>query len=436
MKKFYLLLFFVFFFFSVFSQTHITLSFAGKDSVSQNLISLDSVYVKNLTENSDTLLFGPVPELSLTATWPFGIDENNVNSSGSFMLKQNYPNPFQGSTNFSIYRGYRGPLNLILFDDIGTKLAEYSNVFEKGLHSFVISSSVNKVMILTVFDANNSKSIKIISNGQSNECNTIKYLGQTANAVKNNLKNLDNADFIFYLGNLTMFTAYAKGYKVKSILDNPKADSTYILYMSNSLTCGTSITVNHVILGGVAPVNKTVTYGTVTNIPGELTKCWITSNLGANHQAATVDDVTEPSAGWYWQFNHKQGYKNNGTTVTPSWTITDISENLDWQSSNDPCLLELGSGWRLPTNSEWHNVNTIGGWIDWNGPWDSALKLHAAGNLSHSDGSLNDRGMSGYYWSGSQSDVSNSWYLYFYSGSSGTPSFNKALGFPIRCLRD
>lgn len=73
-------------------------------------------------------------------------------------------------------------------------------------------------------------------------------------------------------------------------------------------TCGDLITVNHVA-GTVAPVNKTVTYGTVTGIAGTDEKCWITSNLGADRQATAVDDATEASAGWYWQYNRQQGYK-------------------------------------------------------------------------------------------------------------------------------
>jgi hypothetical protein len=96
----------------------------------------------------------------------------------------------------------------------------------------------------------------------------------------------------------------------------------------------------------VAPVNKTVTYGTVTNIPGETSKCWITSNLGADHQATSKDDATEPSAGWYWQFNKKQGYKvTNNNTRTPNtpW-IHPINENSDWTAAKDPCTLEMGNG--------------------------------------------------------------------------------------------
>lgn len=95
-----------------------------------------------------------------------------------------------------------------------------------------------------------------------------------------------------------------------TISKGPVAESVVV----NAFLCGNSITVSHVA-GTVAPVSKTTTYGTVTNIPGETTKCWITSNLGADHQATSMGDATEASGGWYWQFNRKQGYKNDGTTT-------------------------------------------------------------------------------------------------------------------------
>jgi len=206
--------------------------------------------------------------------------------------------------------------------------------------------------------------------------------------------------------------------------------------ISQPFSCGNSIIINH-IAGAVAPVTKTVTYGTVTNIPGELTKCWITSNLGSDHQAIAVSDATEASAGWYWQFNRKQGYKHDGTTRTPNtaW-ISSISETSDWITANDPCNIELGTGWRIPTSTEWTNVNASGNWTNWNGPYGSALKLHAAGDLANSDGSLGPRGSYGLYWSSTQNDATHGWYLYFYSGSSSMSNTYKAYGFSVRCLRD
>jgi len=201
--------------------------------------------------------------------------------------------------------------------------------------------------------------------------------------------------------------------------------------------CGIStLTINHVA-GAVAPVTKTTTYGTVTNIPGELTKCWITSNLGSDHQATAVSDATEASAGWYWQFNRKQGYKHDGSTRTPNTTwITSISESSDWITANDPCNIELGTTWHIPTYTEWYNVDNVGGWTSWTGTWGSGLKLHTAGGLLYTDGSLGSRGSAGNYWSSTRYDAANGWYLYFNSGASYVGNSSKAYGFSARCVRD
>jgi hypothetical protein len=232
-------------------------------------------------------------------------------------------------------------------------------------------------------------------------------------------------------GLVSNITYYVRAYATNSIGTSYGNE----LIFTTLTTCGT-ITVNHVA-GTVAPVTKTVTYNTVTNIPGETAKCWISSNLGASQQATAVNDATEPSAGWYWQFDRKQGYKNDGATLTPSWTTATINENFDWQAANDPCTIEIGAGWRVPTNNEWTNVDASGGWTNWNGPWNSALKMHAAGYLDMSTGALNYRGTYAWYWSSTSSNGSMGPYLNFSSGSSSASCcYNKLFGFPLRCIRD
>ena len=222
---------------------------------------------------------------------------------------------------------------------------------------------------------------------------------------------------------------------VSCILTSNAACPTGNPATSNTVTISITFTINHVA-GDVAPVDKTVTYGTVTNVPGIATKCFITSNLGADQQATAKDDATEASAGWYWQFNRKQGYKHDGTIRTPNSTwITSFWEYYDWQPANDPCSLELGSGWRIPTYTEWGIVSY--GWPNWDGPWNSALKMHAAGYLDGTDGSLQYRGSVGHYWS--------SWYFSYYQSRDlyfNSTFFNnnqwddKRYGFTLRCLRD
>ena len=149
-----------------------------------------------------------------------------------------------------------------------------------------------------------------------------------------------------------------------------------------------------------------------------------------------IEDATEASAGWYWQFNRKQGYKyDNSRTPNTIW-INSLSESSDWTAARDPCTLELGSEWRIPTRTEWTNVDASGGWTNLNGPWNSALKIHAAGNLDYSGGWVSSRGSMGEYWSSTQWDATLGSCLDFYIANSIIFYYSKTYGFPLRCLRD
>jgi hypothetical protein len=201
--------------------------------------------------------------------------------------------------------------------------------------------------------------------------------------------------------------------------------------------CGLPLNITHTA-GPVAPVAKVTSYGTVGNISGTPSKCWITSNLGSDHQANAVDDITEASAGWYWQFNQAQGYKHDGSVRVPNSTWPDVSNvDSDWMLINDPCFLELGAGWRMPTHSEWNAVDAGGDWINWNGPWESNLKMHAAGKLAAADGTLSYRGVHGVYWSTTQHISYNyGMVLFFFSSSCSITQQNKSYGLPVRCIKD
>ena len=200
--------------------------------------------------------------------------------------------------------------------------------------------------------------------------------------------------------------------------------------------CESNITVDHAA-GDVAPVSKTTTYNIVTLIPGEPTKCWIISNLGSDHMAVAMDDDSEASAGWYWQFNTRQGYMHDGIYRIPNtvW-VSSLNEDTDWLPANDPCVIELGNGWRVPTQSEWFNIDAAGNWSDWNGHWNSLLKLHAGGFLNYPDAELRNRGVSGSHWSSNQANNTHGYHFDFRNINSGVYSNTKAFGLSIRCIKD
>jgi hypothetical protein len=200
--------------------------------------------------------------------------------------------------------------------------------------------------------------------------------------------------------------------------------------------CGTPLSITHTA-GDVAPVTKTVSYGTLSSgIGGTGTKCWITQNLGADNQASSATDVSSSAAGWFWQFNRKQGYAYNGS-VTPSWTITSITENSAWLSANDPCLLLLGSGWRIPTLTEWTNAEGAPqNWTGLSSAYASVLKLHGPGILNGPTGEIDSPGAYGAFWSSAQNSDNIGRALTISAGGSDMNFNSKAGGFSLRCVKD
>jgi hypothetical protein len=210
-------------------------------------------------------------------------------------------------------------------------------------------------------------------------------------------------------------------------------------------TCGALFIVTHTAASSGAPVTKIVNYGTVTSSLSGASKCWITQDLGANYQGTSATDASDASVGWYWQFNLTQGYSNIASVTYPAWTNTSysISDNNNWLLQNDPCAIQLGIGWRLPTSSEWGNVfSSLGGSGYPSIAWNSPLKLHEGGTLSPSNGIksvIGSYNSGGTWWSSTQ-DFRNS-YFGFIASWQGTYNstggeIDKATGINVRCLRN
>ena len=187
----------------------------------------------------------------------------------------------------------------------------------------------------------------------------------------------------------------------------------------------------------IAPVADTITYYGVTGITGESTKCWTTQNLGATTQPNTYNDTAVSSLGWYFQFNNRRGYQWDDSVRTPSSTwISSITSNSAWLTVNDPCTIELGDGWRIPTSVEWYNIDKGNGWTNNDSVYNDTLYLHAAGRLTNTTGLMNYRGSNGYYWSSTQASSTQGKIFYFTTSAANITSYYKTAGCSIRCIHN
>ena len=127
---------------------------------------------------------------------------------------------------------------------------------------------------------------------------------------------------------------------------------------------------------------------------------------------------------------------HNGTTATPTWNSAFNNPTVNWSAATDPCTLELGGTWRIPTFTEWNNVFNGGGWTDYNGPWNSALKIHAAGYIG--SGSLSGRGQYTFYWSSSivSKGIANNLGAFSFANSASVGNFGTGNALSLRCIKD
>jgi len=222
------------------------------------------------------------------------------------------------------------------------------------------------------------------------------------------------------------------------------ANTTYYYRVRAINTCGTTTNSNTIaqatsacplpLSAGCNPYQVEADYGTFVSFIG---KTWITRNLGSTVQASSVDDISNAAAGCYFQFNRSQAYGcDNGGTLSPAWNATPITEDSDWTTVNDPCAIQLGGDWRIPTYTEW--VTAESGWGVSALAYTSALKLHYAGTVASNVQTLSDRGNMGVYWTSTQNfgDPYNA--IYFYMDPIGGTDFSgldKSGAFTVRCLK-
>jgi hypothetical protein len=221
---------------------------------------------------------------------------------------------------------------------------------------------------------------------------------------------------------------------------------TYYYRVRAVNACGTSTNSNTIEVTVPAPLSAGCSisqveadYGTVVSSLSGASQTWITRNLGATAIATSATSTTNEQAGCYFQFNRSKAYGyDNGGAVSPAWTITSISESSNWLIANDPCRLQLGGTWRLPTYTEWLNTDAngaTGGWDNLTETFADVLKIHGAGYLATANGLLNDRGTNGYYWSSTQENLIDGRFLTTDSGISLMDYNRKAYGFSVRCLK-
>jgi hypothetical protein len=225
---------------------------------------------------------------------------------------------------------------------------------------------------------------------------------------------------------------------------------------TNNTICAGQTTTLTVNFGPTYPPGTVHCSGTptaVVDVTNPTTgKTWMDRNLGASQVATSSTDALAYGDLYQWG-RRSDGHqcRNSATTATLSSVdqpahgnfIINNTSPSDWRSPqntnlwqgingiNNPCPI----GFRLPTELE---INLErGSWStnDFNGAFNSPLKLSMGGDRYASNGSLSIVGQIGIY-STSTIASNQSRYLYFFSGAAYMNSYHRGHGLSIRCIKN
>ncbi len=239
-----------------------------------------------------------------------------------------------------------------------------------------------------------------------------------------------------------------------------KAGTVYTLKWTISTPCGTSEDLVDIGFSIVQPCPNlpTVLYGGQTYHTVLIgTQCWLRENLN-------IGTRINSTATGYQQTNNgvieKYCYNNDPANCTLYGGLYEWPEAMQYSSTEESQGI-CPAGWHVPSDSDWSELVTFAGGFSvaggklkqagsiqegtglWHAPNEGATNESGftalpAGVRSNSMGYFNGLGYDGYFWTSSQENDNDAFYLfmnYDYPDVYLT-ILNKRNGFSVRCLRN
>jgi uncharacterized protein (TIGR02145 family) len=327
----YLSLFLLFVFNEIVAQ-NIELTFSAE--YNNQHIMLDSIYIKNLSQGSDTVLYYPdtVLIISNVGMHEFEIPNNNLSVS------QNYPNPFANQTSVNVFLPEDELISVSVFDIMGRKLANYENNICAGNHIFTFYPCATSFYFLSVATKHEKKTIKMLGydNKTSEQCKLV-YGGMNDSKIA---MKTEKSYFLFSDGDLLSYIGYATitGNKGSGFIeDNPNSNEYYMFDIGeDGIPCPEMPFISDID----GNIYQTVRIGS---------QCWMKENLkttrysdgtAINYPGSSSSAWTLDTIGAYCWINNDTIYKHMYGALY-NWYAVSNSSGL------------CPPGWHVPTDEEW-----------------------------------------------------------------------------------
>jgi uncharacterized protein (TIGR02145 family) len=434
MKKFTLLLVLLYAIISLKAQDYL-ISFAGTGAST----TVDSVKVENLTQGKSLSLSGlEVLRLSRTYT---GINPM-LESKDALRI---YPNPTIGNSTIDFMASASGAANIELFDITGKRLFKAQNTLTIGTHSYQLSDLKTGIYTVRISSQAYNYIGKLVSNGAPNSGVKISYLGYSAIPVT--AKTLKSAS-------------------AEKIMQYTTGDRLMIIGVSGNYST---------VVIEVPTLSKTITFSFAACTDADYnnypvvqigTQVWMVENLKTTKYrdgspTPNVTDNTEwgnLTTGAYCNYNNDAAIGNKYGKLY-NWYAANSNKNL------------APTGWHIPTDAEWATMEkyliasgynydgtttnnmlakALAAITDWpistgtGTPGNRLTKNNLSGltalpgGFRDYDGTYQDIGGSGNWWSSTELDTGYAWDRAVNKNFRNMFSFwvHKSCGYSVRCVRD
>ena len=305
----------------------LTLTFSGDNN--GQLVTLESVWVKNLTQNCDTTLYPPDFTLVID-TILTGI-ANPLNSRSDFTVVQNYPNPFIDQTTVSIYLPEKDYIEISVSNLLGQQLANYIGQLNSGNNTFKFFPGTEGIYLLSANYKKTTKAIRMIYSGNGNhQVSKLIYEGNGGGEfIKSaHLKNYFN----FNPGDKLLFVGYAS-LGESGITDSPSNSKDYVFQFATNIPCIGTPTVDY----------EGQTYNTIQIY----SQCWFKENLNVGEMIPAAQSQTNNNIIEKYCPLDDEYYCNNYAGALYQW-----SEMMNYAFEPQGQGI-CPDGWHIPTDTDW-----------------------------------------------------------------------------------
>jgi uncharacterized protein (TIGR02145 family) len=253
-------------------QPSITFTFTG--IYNSSYFQLDSIKVRNLSRDCDTVLYYPDTVLTI---YYVGI-EQNLDGPGMFNLKQNFPNPATERTSIKLFAPQRGLVNITIADAAGRRLLASDILLDKGYHSFFFTPPREGLYLFSACFGGMNRTIKILVAKTVGERSCfLEYSGNIPSDTP--LKNAAIIQgFLFSPGDELMLIGHGDAQE-SGFMDCPDTSQDYVFQFATNIPCPGADSVNF----------EGQWYHTVQIF----SQCWIIENMNAGIMVPSTQDQSD-----------------------------------------------------------------------------------------------------------------------------------------------